>query len=107
MDLRPRSRAEQRGRRPVVVVSNDGFNLTPSWRSVIVVPISTSEAQARRGPTAVPLPAGAARLDRPSVSLGHQVTTLDRATLTERMGVLPPGLLAHVEDALRAALDLD
>lgn len=106
-DLSPRSGSEERGRRPVVVVSNDGFNVTPAWRSVIVVPISTSEAQARRGPTAVPLPAGSASLRRSSVALCHQVTTLDRAKLTERVGMLPAALLAHIDDALRAALDLD
>jgi mRNA interferase MazF len=106
-DLRPRSGAEQRGRRPVVVVSNDGFNVTPSWRSVIVVPISTSEAQARRAPTTVPLPAGSARLGRSSLALCHQVTTLDRAKLTERVGILPAELLARIDDALRAALELD
>jgi mRNA-degrading endonuclease toxin of MazEF toxin-antitoxin module len=106
-DLAPRSGAEQRGRRPVIVVSNDGFNLTPSWRSVIVVPISASGAQARRGPTAVPLPAGSARLGRSSFALCHQVTTLDRAKLTERVGILPPTLLAHIDDGLRAALELD
>ena len=91
----------------MVVVSNDGFNLTPAWRSVIVVPISTSEAQARRGPTTVSLPAGSARLGRPSVALCHQVTTLDRAKLTERVGILSNDLLAHIDDALRAALELD
>ena len=87
-DLSPRSGAEQRGRRPVIVVSNDGFNLTPSWQSVIVVPISSSETQARRGPTAVPLPAGSAGLRRPSVALCHQVTTLDRAKVHS---CCPPG----------------
>jgi mRNA interferase MazF len=91
----------------VVVVSHDGFNLTPSWRSVTIVPISTSEAQARRGPTTVPLPAGAARLRRPSVVLCHQVTTLDRAKLTERMGILPAELVVRIDQALRASLDLD
>ena len=106
-DVSPRSGAEQRGRRPVVVVSNDGFNLTPSWRSVIVVPISTSEAQARRGPTAVPLPAGSASLRRPSVALCHQVTTLDRGKLTLRLGVLSADLLARIDQALEAGLDPD
>lgn len=52
-ELDPRSGAEQTGRRPVIVVSHDGFNEVPTWCSVIVVPVSTSEAQARRGPTAV------------------------------------------------------
>ena len=106
-DLTPRSGAEQKGRRPVVVVSNDGFNITPSWRSVIIVPISTSDSQARRGPTVVPLPAGSARLRRASVALCHQVTTLDRTKLTERMGMLPPDLVANIDDALKAALELD
>ncbi len=106
-DLSPRSGAEQAGRRPVIVVSHDGFNLTPGWRSVIVVPLSTSDSQARRGPTAVPLPAGAAGLKKGGVALCHQVTTLDRAKLTERVGTLPTGLMSRLEDGLRAALDLD
>jgi len=32
---------EQSGRRPVIVVSHDGFNEVTAWRSVIVVPLST------------------------------------------------------------------
>lgn len=106
-DLQPRSGSEQRGRRPVVVVSNDGFNLTPTWRSVIVVPISTSDAQARRGPTAVSLASGAGGLPKAGVALCHQVTTLDRAKLTERLGSLPGYALVAVEGGLKAALDLN
>lgn len=105
-DLSPRSGSEQRGRRPVVVVSHDGFNLATSWRSVIVVPISTSEAQVRRGPTAVSLPPGTAGLARASVAICHQITTLDRSKLTEQLGVLPSHALSAVEHGLRAALDL-
>ena len=51
--LQPRSGSEQRGTRPVVVVSHDGFNETANWRSVIIVPISSSRRQAARAPTAV------------------------------------------------------
>lgn len=91
----------------MIVVSNDGFNLAPSWRSAIVVPISTSPTQARRGPTAILLPAGAAGLPRASVALCHQVTTLDRGKLTERLGALPPAALAAVDAGLKAALDLE
>ena len=105
-DVSPRSGSEQRGRRPVIVVSNDGFNFTPSWRSAIVVPISTSSSQARRGPTAIALPPGAGGLPRASIALCHQVTTLDRAKLTERLGALPAAVLAAVDGGLRAALDL-
>jgi mRNA interferase MazF len=105
--LAPRSGAEQQGSRPVVVVSNDGFNRAPAWRSVIVVPLSTSAAQARRGPTAVGLPAGVGGLRADSTALCHQVTTLDRAKLTRRLGVLSTEWLGLVEEGLRAALDLE
>jgi len=106
-DLKPRSGAEQRGRRPVIILSNDGFNVAASWRSVIVIPVSTSEAHARRGPTVISLPAGAGGLPRASVALCHQVTTLDRTKLTERVGHLPAAVLAAVEEGLKASLDLD
>ncbi|ETW94513.1 MAG: hypothetical protein ETSY1_34500 [Candidatus Entotheonella factor] len=105
-DLQPRSGSEQRGRRPVIIVSHDGFNRTPTWRSIIVVPISTSEAQARRGPTAIALPRGAGGLPRESIVLCHQVTTLDRAKLTELIGALAPGLMEQVDAGLKAALNL-
>lgn len=105
-ELAPRSGSEQQGRRPVVVISHNAFNQVAGWRSVIVVPLSTSPAQARRGPTAIPLAAGTAGLPRESVALCHQVTTLDRAKLTARCGALAPDELAAVEAGLRAALDL-
>lgn len=105
--LKPRSGSEQQGHRPVVVVSHDSFNATPGWRSVIVVPISTSAAQARRGPTAVALTADAGGLRRPGVALCHQVTTLDRAKLTRRVGRLSSDTLARVDGGLKAALDLE
>ena len=106
-DLVPRSGSEQTGRRPVVVVSHDGFNQTPNWKSVIVIPLSTSVSQAKRGPTAVGLPAGTAGLSKASIAICHQVTTLDRAKLTTRMGLLPAEFLVEVDSGLRAALDLD
>ena len=57
-DLIPRSGSEQTGRRPVILISHDGFNQTPAWKSIIVVPISTSGSQGTRGPTVVALPGG-------------------------------------------------
>ena len=105
-DLAPRSGSEQRGRRPVIILSHDAFNQTPNWRSIIVVPLSTSTAQARRGPTAVPFARGTGGLAQNSVALCHQVTTLDRAKLTAHIGALLPAELKQVEDGLKAALDL-
>jgi mRNA interferase MazF len=106
-DLVPRSGSEQTGRRPVILVSHDGFNQTPAWKSIIVVPISTSASQRKRGPTVVELPGGSAGLPKASFAVCHQVTTLDRAKLTRKVGTLPSEFLRDVERALKAALDLD
>jgi mRNA interferase MazF len=106
-DLVPRSGSEQTGRRPVIVVSHDGFNQTPGWRSIIVVPISTSASEGRRGPSVIEIPAGAGGLPKTSFAVCHQITTLDRAKLTKRVGVLPPEVLEEVEGGLKAAMDLN
>ncbi len=106
-DLVPRSGSEQTGRRPVVVLSHDGFNQTPGWRSVIVVPISTSSSQRKRGPTVIQLSSGIAGLPKTGFAVCHQVTTLDRAKLAKRLGSLPTGPLREVEEGLKAAMDLD
>jgi mRNA interferase MazF len=106
-ELKPRSGSEQHGRRPVVIVSHDSFNRVPGWRTVIVVPVSTSAAQLRRGPTGIDLPAGSGGLARQSVALCHQVTTLDRAKLRGAVGTLSPALLARVNRGLFATLDLE
>jgi mRNA interferase MazF len=104
--LSPRSGSEQQGTRPVIIVSHDGFNQTPGWRSVIVVPVSTSLAQARRGPTVVPLPAGVGGIPQDSVALCHQVTTLDRSKLTSQIGELSESLLNDIGEALKIAQGL-
>lgn len=105
-DLEPRSGSEQRGRRPVIIVSNDLFNGAPAWRSAIVVPLSTSGRQAARGPTAVAVPAGTAGLHQDSVAICHQVTTLDRAKLGARLGMLDAATLSAVEAGLCVAMEL-
>lgn len=91
----------------MILLSHDGFNRTPAWRSMIVVPISTSASQGRRGPTVVEIPGGVAGLPKTSHAVCHQVTTLDRAKLTKRIGTLPSEILCEVEDGLKAAMDLD
>src|SRR5690554_6132387 len=88
IELEPRSGSEQRGRRPAIVVSHDGFNEVGSWKSVIVVPVSTSGEQARRGPSAVALSAGDGGLRTGSVALCHQVTTIDRGKVVDHVGRL-------------------
>ena len=104
-DLDPRSGAEQTGRRPVVLVSRDALNRIPAWRSVNVVPLSTTKR--RPGPTMVAFRAGTAGLPQESLALCHQVTTLDRGKLRALIGTLPAPELARLDSALKLALELD
>jgi mRNA interferase MazF len=105
-DLRPRSGSEQQGRRPVIIISHDGFNTTSGWASIIIVPCSTSDAQRRRGLTTVALTQGTGGLPANCVALCHQITTLDRSKLTQRIGALSESDLLAVEDGIKAAIDL-
>jgi len=105
-DLAPRSGSEQQGRRPVVIVSHNEFNQAQNWKSIIVVPVSTSFAQSMRGPSVVPLPKGTAGLSKDSVAVCHQVTTLDRSKLSQRIGELHLDVLFQIESGLKAAMNL-
>ena len=105
-DLVPRSGSEQRGRRPVVIVSHDGFNRVRAWRSLIVVPLTTSEVQMRRGPSAIYLRASRTGLPLDSVVLCHQVTTLDRGKIGARIVALDLETIALIEVGLLHAMDL-
>lgn len=104
--LEPRSESEQRGRRPVVVLSHDAFNRVPSWRSVVVVPLTTSARQSLRGPTVASLSQDETGLSKPSVALGHQITTLDRGKLGPAIGRLSSEALARIADMVIASCDL-
>lgn len=105
-DLRPRSGAEQKGRRPVVIMSHDGFNLTPSWRSIIIVPLSTSIKQAGRGPTAILISSESTALKKDSIALCHQITTIDRSKLTTFIGNLSQKIMQEIETSIKASLDM-
>ena len=105
-DLVPRSASEQTGRRPVVLVSHDGFNEVAAWRSIIVVPITTSAMPGKRGPTVVELSGGSTGLAKTSFAICHQVTALDRAKLARRMGAVSSEMLRGVEEGLKSAMDL-
>jgi len=89
------------------LVPRSGAEQTPGWKSIIVVPISTSASQGGRGPTVVELPGGSAGLPKASFAVCHQVTTLDRAKLARKLGTLSPEVLQRVGEALKASMDLD
>lgn len=89
-----------------MIVSHDGFNGVAQWRSIIVVPCSTSKSQRSRGPTVVLLTKGTGGLPADCAAICHQITTLDRSKLTQRLGSLPTEEMRTLEAGIRAAIDL-
>ena len=101
VELSPRSGSEQRGRRPCVIVSTDAFNRARGWRSVTVIPLTTSPRWLEESHTTVVLQAGEANLPKRCAALAHQITTIDRTKLDNRkVGSLSAGKLKLVETAI-------
>jgi mRNA interferase MazF len=92
------------GRRPVVVVSTDGFNLS-NLQTVIAAALTTNLDRARR-PANVLLERGTAGLARDSVVMTSHLRTLDKTTLVQRCGRLSRSRMAQVDAGLRRVLDL-
>lgn len=87
-DLDPAIGHEQRGAaRPVVVISNDGFNA--HFRMVTVVPATTLESK-RRPVYAfeVALPKGSITPDHGSILMPQQVRSISTLRLLDKIGVL-------------------
>jgi mRNA-degrading endonuclease toxin of MazEF toxin-antitoxin module len=53
------------------------------------------------------LPQGTGGLKQDCAAICHQITTLDRSKLTQRIGSLPELAMREVEAGIRAAIDLD
>jgi mRNA interferase MazF len=90
----------------MLVLMRENFLRVDRWRSIMAVPISSSPAQANRGPTSVVLPAGAGGLTSDSVALCHQLTTLDRGKFERRLGELSAEQLQQVEEGVLLALGI-
>ncbi|MEG2387738.1 MAG: type II toxin-antitoxin system PemK/MazF family toxin [Clostridia bacterium] len=95
--------SEQGGTRPVLIVQNDvGNRFSPT---VIVLAV-TSQLHKARLPTHVAVGGDDCGLTRESVVLAEQVRTIDKRRLKERIGQLPPDVMARVSAALRVSLEL-
>jgi mRNA interferase MazF len=105
-DFEPRSGAEQRGWRPCIVVMHSAFLEIETWFSVVVVLVTSSKNQLRRGPSVVVVDGQESGLSKPSVALCHQITTLDKRKMGEKLGMLSVEQLALLETGLRHTLEL-
>jgi mRNA interferase MazF len=81
-------------RRPILVVQGDSFNRS-ALRTVVAVPL-TSNLRWEDAPGNVRLTKRATGLPRDSVANVSQIVTLDRSTLTDRVGRLPAAKLELV-----------
>ena len=93
-DLGEPAGSEPGFRRPVVVVQGDAFNRS-SLRTVVCVSL-TSNVRWADAPGNVLLPAQATGLPLDSVANVSQLVTVDRDTLTERVGALSASSLELV-----------
>jgi mRNA interferase MazF len=105
-DINPRSGSEQKGIRPVIIISHDSFNTTPNWNSIIVIPVSTSEKQIKRAPTVVKLSKNDTDLEKDSFALCHQITTLDKSKLKQKLGTLSENYIKEIEKAIKYSLSM-
>lgn len=95
--------SEQRGHRPVVLVSNDlGNKYSPT---VMIAPLTSHTSRRDNMPTHYPL-AAECGLDRPSVILAEQIDTYDKHRLGRYVGRLSPHHLQGVNRALAVSLGL-
>jgi mRNA interferase MazF len=93
--------SEQGGeRRPVLIVSNDGINL--SLPVVTQIPLTKLEGKTRRVyPFEVLLPKEVVGTGWTSIAMPQQVRTIDKSRLVERIGELSDaGLQADIENRL-------
>jgi mRNA interferase MazF len=107
VDLDPVRGTEASKTRPAVVVSNDGANSTATrlGRGVVTVIPVTSNVE-RIYPFQVLLQAAATGLQRDSKAQAEQVRSVAVERIGVRVAMVPPAVMAQVDEALRLHLSL-
>ena len=107
VDLDPTMGSEANKRRPAIIVSNDGANMTATrlGRGVVtVVPVTSNLEHVY--PFQVLLPAVATGLKRDSKAQAEHVRSVAVGRVGRRLGVVPAALMAQLDEALRLHLAL-
>lgn len=104
-DLNPVKGSEQRGERPVLVVSDESFNtLMPV---VTVLPITSRKTGRKIYPNEVLLIKGTGGLSHESIILAHQIRTISKERLKNLLGSIDTDKTREIIDnALRVHLNL-
>jgi mRNA interferase MazF len=91
-------------RRPVVIISSNGFNRSNIKTILAVILTSNLSLASSRGN--VLLPAKKTGLPKDSVANVTQIITIDKAILTDRVGYLSSDLMQKLDQGLRLAMAL-
>jgi mRNA interferase MazF len=104
-DLNPTVGREQKGRRPVLVLSRDSLNSLPLV--VAVVPGTRSSHVRANYPQNVRVPAGEANLPDETVFLTFHIRAVDHSRLRGPiLGKLSQSMMDKIDEALAWTLDL-
>jgi mRNA interferase MazF len=104
-DLNPVVGSEQRRTRPVIVVSDEDFNMV--MPVVTVLPVTSLKEGRRIYPNEVLLTKGSAGLSQDSLVLAHQIRTISKQRLKDGIGFIGrDSVREEINDALRVHLNL-
>jgi mRNA interferase MazF len=103
-NLNPVTGTEQKGSRPVIIVSNEEFN--QAMPNVTILPLTSTTRSLY--PSEVFIPNGKAGQPLDSIIMAHQITTISKQRLGEVFGYLEDAQLQNeVRAAIREHLDID
>jgi len=103
-NLDPVAGTEQKGKRPVLIVSNEEYNQV--MPNVTVFPLTSTKR--RLYPSEVFLATGKAGQPLDSIIMAHQIRTIPKQRLKGLLGYLEdPGVRDEVRAAIREHLGLD
>ncbi len=103
-NLDPATGTEQKGTRPVLIVSNEDYNQTIP--NVTVLPLTSTKR--RLYPSEVLLPEGKAGQRLESIVMAHQIRTISKQRLGRVLGYLDDSHLQHeVHRAIKEHLDME
>lgn len=104
-DLNPVTGSEQKGTRPIIVVSDEDFNRV--MPVVTVLPITSIKEGRKVYPNEILLKKGTGGLSHDSLVLAHQIRTISKQRLKELLGAISDyDLHEALNEALRVHLNL-
>jgi len=103
-ELPPPKGSKPAKRRPVLVIQSDSFNR--SSIHTVICAIITSNTGLASLPGNLLLEKSISGLDKTSVVNFSQITTIDKADLTEQVAMLPKSMLGKVNNCLKMVLEI-